>query len=372
MTARIADHLEKRVVALYAQGFLSREIAAQVGCSKTTVLAVLQRYGISPRAACPRRRYAIDESAFCRVDADPVARYWLGMLLTDGRVYAPTPSSVKKDWALSLGLAEEDRAHVEAFRAFLGSDKPIHRAERKDWKIMGRPTRAQALLTCSVSSRRLVEAVLSYGIVPRKTWTAHVVPALADCPHFWRGCVDGDGTLCWHRAGRWVYPDVRLIGTESVCESFAAFCRALVPTTRARVGRIQPGRTTFDFGLNGAGAFAVIHAMYGIGGPALARKAALAGEMMGTAGGKRLWRDESGNTIPRRPYCYSGPSPGRLFTAEQDRQIRAEYEAGASVNKLAAKWGGTGRPIVRAICRAGGRTRTIKEARQLRLPSAPP
>src|ERR1043165_7341450 len=45
------------------------------------------------------------------------------------------------------------------------------------------------------------------------------------------------------------------------------------------------------------------------------------------------------------------------FTAEQDGQIRAEYEGGVSVSRLAAKWKSTVRLVTAAVKRAGGKMR---------------
>lgn len=59
----------------------------------------------------------------------------------------------------------------------------------------------------------------------------------------------------------------------------------------------------------------------------------------------------------------NGPMPA--FKPEQDREIRAKYEAPGSVNKLAQEYGVAPLTIRRAIVRAGGRMRSTSESLKL-------
>lgn len=76
--------------------------------------------------------------------------------------------------------------------------------------------------TLQVQNRPLSYGLAAWGVVSPKTHTASTHPALLLDRDYWRGVVDGDGTLCDTADGRKI---LAVVGSEAICEQFLAFCR---------------------------------------------------------------------------------------------------------------------------------------------------
>jgi hypothetical protein len=190
----------------YLNGESSGQIAAALGVTDT---AVLSRLKTVPRRELgwPARSFPIRHDAF----SDPTssaAAYWAGFLMADGCVY--------DTGRVTLALQERDRGHVEAWMDFLGSsNKPLQSQPPSS-------RRTHAAVRGQVSSRQIVEDLGRHGVVPHKTLAG--VPAsdaLAAQPAFWRGMVDGDGTVGLAR-GKYG-PVLSLCGSPIVMAQFAEF-----------------------------------------------------------------------------------------------------------------------------------------------------
>jgi hypothetical protein len=190
---RLTPAIEGRILELYASGMSTpRILAALDGAFKTpkTILDVLKKHGVARRRP-GRIDYALDScwhEAFADVTTEAQA-YWLGMLVTDGWVSrGATPGT----WYVGLQLQERDRAHVEAFKAFLRSKNAVIRTRKIDRKT-GREYVMYRLL---VNSQQLRADLARYGVVERKSATAFL-PTLPRplMPHLLRGILDGDGCI---------------------------------------------------------------------------------------------------------------------------------------------------------------------------------
>jgi len=111
---------------------------------------------------------------------------------------------------LNIGLAAKDWEHLEKFKKFVCSDKPLY--YNKNGVFL------------SIYSNRIVEKLAEYGIVPRKSKTAKVPESLNNNRHFWRGMVDGDGWVSRRRNNN--RPLIGLCGTPDVIEKFQNFLQA--------------------------------------------------------------------------------------------------------------------------------------------------
>lgn len=179
------------------------------------------------------------------------AAYWLGFLMADGCVHF---DKSKNRWQLSLGLSPTDLEHVEAFRDFLGSNKPIRMRKPRLNRF---PTGYGASTGCAsflVSSKRLVDAVAKYGVVPRKTFTARAIGVEFN-PHFWRGMIDGDG--CIDETSKGVR--INLVGSYSIISQFRDFVKSVSPTCQATV---LPQKNIYRFFVNNSHAKKVAEVCY--------------------------------------------------------------------------------------------------------------
>lgn len=205
-----------------------------------------------PRMVASRRVHAIDDHAFSEMTPD--AAYWVGFLMADGGITRRQGFSAE----IRVSLKEGDLAHVEAFRAFVGSTHTIVRYPKtKAWAV-------------SVSSNQIADDLEKYGVTPQKSFTAQVKCGLALDRNFWRGVIDGNGSL---------YPNnpthVNLCGSETLMSQFVEFVREVCPGAIAQVKHyVYAGNPNGQFRVDVAGSDSrkLVAYLYQPGDMALARK----------------------------------------------------------------------------------------------------
>jgi hypothetical protein len=87
-----------------------------------------------------------------------------------------------------MTLAAIDRTHITKFLTFLQASYPISST------ISGGSWGRFPMVHISFRSRRLVNALEQWGLTRDKSRQG-VGPLLATNRHFWRGMIDGDGTI---------------------------------------------------------------------------------------------------------------------------------------------------------------------------------
>lgn len=268
---------EADIVRRYLAKEPHAKIAADYGIHLCTVNQIARRTGKQFQTLSEAaRRHTLNDAAFDAVTEE--SAYWVGFLMGDGSIaprrYAPI---------IQLGLAEEDRGQVEAFRAFLGSSHPIYTRESKSSYA-----NCQRNVTVGIPSTRLVAALARFGVLPRKTHTAKVV-GLEDDRHFWRGVVDADGSLffataryvqqqqngnvhryCYHR------PVLSLAGAKPLMEQFAEFVKRVVQAKAS----VRPHCSIWNVRVSGVAARDLTKHLYGDCTVGLARKLVTAREVM--------------------------------------------------------------------------------------------
>lgn len=271
---RYSAETKAAALADYASGRSAKRIAADLGCRDTTVLKWLHKAGAAIRTtseAC--RIHSLDESAFDE-PLGPSARYWAGFLMADG-------ACVAQRWGhpIVLALQASDRAHVEAFRSFLGSSHAITECRPNKFRIGDRVVNSGPSVRLSVSSKRLFDALGRLGIVPRKSATAQVI-GLENDRDFWRGAVEGDGVVSLHRDRDGVMPYVNLVGSPQLVGQFAAFARTIAPRAALTVHSVKRKRSHARASATGVSAAKIVAALYRDCEVALPRKLAAAQQIM--------------------------------------------------------------------------------------------
>ena len=194
----------------------------------------------------------------------PDKAYWLGFIGADGCVTGFKSGSLR----LVIKLARKDRDHLAILYRTLGAHRPIRDTDELSIDKVRRPCS-----TLDVCSPQLVNALVSHGITPRKTHTYEQWHGPADLmPHYWRGVIDGDGSICLSDH------DMKLCiaGTESVAEGFRAWAQSVCGTKA--VPHKRPGSRNFwTLNLGGTNqVLACLRALYDDAPVALTRKKALA------------------------------------------------------------------------------------------------
>jgi len=204
------------ITALYEAGHGTRAIAEMLGHGKTTVGGVIVRHGGTMRQmpGCEYPDY------FDQIDT-PEKAYWLGFISADGCIVTTAQHPEGSHLAIQLGARDKD--HLVKLKAALGATASVH---DRTAETFGKPTRLASL---SVGSRRLTKALLVLGVTPRKSATMQPWDGPADLmPHYWRGMVDGDGSLARKTESVWT---VFLCGSEACVRAFAAWAAGICGTT---------------------------------------------------------------------------------------------------------------------------------------------
>lgn len=204
------EHWDEMVRA-YLGGKSMRKAVEGFGASKNGLRGRLLALGVPLRGAFDRTyRATIDETRFAEV-TDEESAYWLGVLFTDG--YVITKSNI-----IGLALSASDRALVERFADFLGY-APGPRLRPYSAGGLVRKTGHRCELV--VKSQTVVGNLARLGMHDRKTWTVkpwggpdHLLK------HFWRGAMDGDGSISWAGNGN---AAMEFCGNEAMVTGFAAF-----------------------------------------------------------------------------------------------------------------------------------------------------
>ena len=139
----------------------------------------MKRY--SQKLSNSRRKYKLNESIFEYIDTEHKA-YWLGFLMADGY------NQVKKR-AVELSLSLADINHLEKFKEFMGTDKPIG-----IYKSSTLSDRKRSILI--INSIKVSKDLEKLGMVQNKTFCLKF-PSLKDelFKHFLRGYFDADGCI---------------------------------------------------------------------------------------------------------------------------------------------------------------------------------
>lgn len=216
------------------------------------------------------RPAACDNPSYFDVIDTPDKAYWLGFIATDGCVTGFSSGSLR----LQVKLARRDRDHLVLLHKALKAKRPIR--DREEWSQPPGTTerKARPCSVLTVSSHQIVHALVSHGITPRKTNDLKPWEGPADLvPHYWRGVIDGDGTITISPEGI----RVGLAGSKAVVESFLAWARGVCGTT-ARAHQGKSGNRNYWVTYTGGttGPRRLLAALYDDAPVALARKKALA------------------------------------------------------------------------------------------------
>lgn len=259
---KVPDERGAEIMARYVAGESSESLAAEYGTTSTTVRRVVLRSGGSTRplgrVQGPLRHDAFDALT-------PEVTYWLGMMFTDGTINRRSSGQPE----IALGLKECDREHLVKFRSFLGSGHAITEHPPKP----GLFGMSGIQFRYSVRSRPLADRLDVLG-----RYGPAADPELAASPHFWRGCVDGDGTVGIYDG----IPCLKLFGSDWLLGAFVEFLDS-AGLRRARYGRpvnVRPCHGIFAVGTSGSTAVGITELLYADAPVALDRKAGKAAQII--------------------------------------------------------------------------------------------
>ncbi|HEU4887973.1 MAG TPA: LAGLIDADG family homing endonuclease [Thermoanaerobaculia bacterium] len=260
------------------------------------------------------KKCAINEAAFDELNS--TASYFVGLLASDGCVGGSEPNRV------SIKLAVDDIAMIRSLKAFLGSSATLSVQPRRG------NSRPQAGI--QVRSARLVQRLTRLGVGPHKSLTLVIRDkALLQSRHFWRGVIDGDGTVMIARHSKhertYWYPRIQLVsGSEAFILQFSDFLARY--DIRSTLGGTPTQAHGKDY---------MIYTCAVSNQSDTVRLAKLLYDGCGTLAIKR--KKDVARQIARQ-YALA-PKRKPVITATMKRQIVERYSGGQSSNAVAASLG---------------------------------
>lgn len=186
--------------------------------SRFVIGKILQENNIQTKRHTKRSRLFMREDYFENIDSEDKA-YFLGLLFTDGNVFV----GKKELNQVSLELTVRDLEILEIFKAKLNTNNKI--SYRKN------PNRSETVAV-RVFSKKMVEDLAKYGIIPQKTKKTNHLPLelIPDVfkKDFLRGMIDGDGSVFYHGENK------KNIGlsfcsySRNICEELKEACDNLI------------------------------------------------------------------------------------------------------------------------------------------------
>jgi len=155
------------------------------------------------------RKVRLNRHAFDSISED--SAYWIGFLMADGCVDSQN--------RITIRLKASDIGHLVKFKDFMQSGSAIRNS------VGGSGTEIRGITVCS---KDLTIKLGEYGVKPNKSLDAVCPGILLDNRDFWRGVVDGDGSLNQSHKDRPLstgYIRFSLCGSYTMMHQFQDFLR---------------------------------------------------------------------------------------------------------------------------------------------------
>jgi len=271
------------MVSRYQAGVRTSDIAAALGVSRALIWETLRRSGVAARTSGPLQRPLRHDALDVLT---PDAAYWCGFIFTDGTIIRRRGQP-----EVAVVLQRRDREHLVKLRDFLGSTHAITPIAPATVALNG--GQGTGAFRYTVCSQRLADRLTGLG-----RYGPAVDLELAGSRDFWRGCIDGDGTVGISCG----IPQVKLVGSRWLLKAFVDF---LGPISSRRPLNVRPARNIYVVSTSYATAVKVVERLYVGASTALERKASTAAEILalqwplpvagarGSAGSTRLLRGAS-------------------------------------------------------------------------------
>ena len=117
-----------------------------------------------------------------------------------------------------------DKPHIEKFQAFLKSDHKLQILLKTKSPLTGNSAPSINLM---ITNKKLSQDLVNLGLCQNKSKTVKPCTLVPKdlLRHYWRGLVDGDGSITRSSRDGLL---LGLCGTEAICEGFLAFCKETI------------------------------------------------------------------------------------------------------------------------------------------------
>lgn len=157
---------EDLVINDYAAGLRIEDLCNKYKFGAKQIRDMMKRRGIRRRGA----KLPIDETIFDSLTRNSM--YWMGMIASDGNVF---------NNRVSIGLQDSDIGHLQKLKEFCKSEHAI--------------VKSNASNVFGFRSPKVARSLAKFGIMPNKSLTYNPYWYFKNNADFWRGMVDGDGSI---------------------------------------------------------------------------------------------------------------------------------------------------------------------------------
>lgn len=164
------------IISTYRLGASALSIGKHFGCREKPIFRVLKAAKVELNPSGNRKRMG-NPHAFADLDEHSI--YWLGFLYADGHL---TKESGQGTPALSIGLQRQDESHLYKLKYWLDSDCVVSRGKNRE------------VSSFWCSNKFLASDLLKLGM-GESSLERIAQEEFQFNRHFWRGAVDGDGSL---------------------------------------------------------------------------------------------------------------------------------------------------------------------------------
>lgn len=243
------------LIPLFKSGHTISALAKMFNVQYGSIWARLVR----TKLLTPRKvncKYHVDEEFFVTINTELKA-YWLGFLYADGCVRASENRVV-------LGLAAQDRGHLEQFAKDINHNAPLRCTPARQWLAKnGKIYHAQAQFKVDICRQTVKEQLERLGCTARKTFTLQF-PTEEQVPthlvhHFIRGYFDGDGYIGYDKSptGKRYFYRFSLIGTKP----FLSGIQSVLEKSGIRSTAIRPQGKVYVLTHSGNNVIKMLHAV---------------------------------------------------------------------------------------------------------------
>lgn len=222
----------QKIIDEYNMGKSLKKINLISGIGCKTLSDIIKQNGETTRSDSDKsRKYTIDENVFDELNEHSV--YWIGFIMGDGCI-----TKTGKEFAvLNVTLNEKDLRHVEKFKEFMNTNKPIRCIERDN--------------TCSltINSKQICDILSNFGIINRKSYNATEKKNIPNGleRHYWRGLIDADGHLRYDsKCDKWY---IGLTGSFILCSQFFDYVTKTIKLdSKTSVRKVSDNGYRVEFG----------------------------------------------------------------------------------------------------------------------------
>jgi hypothetical protein len=210
----ISDSQKEIALSLFEQGKRPLDIAKTLGLGSSSVYRFLRNAGVDTSKR-PRRNLLAFKKG--RRGYTAAQKYWGGLLLADGCISANSKGSP------ILKLAMADLEHIEKFRRFLGSTSSVCTHAPSNPRVGTKKISARPSYSAVATGADIDKDVIPFGVTRDKSHCAKIPEEFKFDRDFWRGVIDGDGSIGLYKRDRGLPRAViTMCGTKDVCNSFIA------------------------------------------------------------------------------------------------------------------------------------------------------